>query len=131
MTRSFRTFVLQRLLPLLLLCMQPAAWADEPGAHTVFACRDDDPFVVCTQGCKGKDYNWTPLSPTSGTWIAVAGYCPWPQSKGACCVGNVCFQLWTNTAVRAVAQYMAVCPRAHEEGNWEGSGRPESTPYDH
>lgn len=132
MTRSFRTLVQRSaLLLMLLLAVQQAAWADNPGVSTTLACRYDDPFVFCTQGCKNRDYNWKPLSPIAGTWIAVQGYCPWPQSKGTCCVGNVCFMLWTDTAVRAVSQYMAICPRAHEEGDWKGQGRPESTPFDH
>ena len=132
MTRSFRTLALRRAVALaLLLGMQLAAWADEPGAYTRLACRDNDPFVLCTQGCKNQHYNWKPLAPELGTWIAVRGYCPWPQSKGTCCVGNVCFRLWTDTAVQAVGQYMAICPRAHEEGRWEGQGRPERTPHDH
>lgn len=114
----------------LAMGVQFAAYADTP-IYVKLECRDDDPFVFCTQGCKGNDKNWTPLSPIAGTWMAVPGYCPWPQSQGACCIGNVCFTLWTQTAVKAVGQYMAICPKAHEEGRWEGQGRPESTPYDH
>ena len=132
MARSFpvpawRLVVLLALLPGVL----PSAFADEPGTSLRLACRDDDPFVLCTQGCRNRDYNWRPVAPVAGTWIAVPGYCPWPQSQGACCVGNACFRLWTDTAVRAVAQYMAICPRAHQQGRWLGPGRPDKTPHDH
>ncbi|MGH8028135.1 MAG: hypothetical protein ACREO0_15565 [Pseudoxanthomonas sp.] len=113
----------------IMLGVQFAAYADTP-IYQKLECRDDDPFVFCTQGCKNQDKNWTPISPISGTWIAVTGYCPYPTT-GACCIGNVCFQPWTQTAVKAVYQYMAICPKAHEQGQWEGQGRPESTPYDH
>lgn len=102
----------------------------EPGVYQQLACRDNDPFVFCTQGCKNQDKNWTPIDPISATWVAVPGYCPYPTT-GACCFGYVCFQSWTQTAVTALGQYMSICPAAKRQGDWKGSGRPESTPYDH
>ncbi|MGW8344868.1 hypothetical protein ACWGY7_13005 [Xanthomonas axonopodis pv. khayae] len=87
--------------------------------------------VFCTQGCKDEDKNWTPIDPISGTWVAVPGYCPWPTSTGPCCVGNVCFNVWTQTAVTAVGQYMSICPQAKKQGQWKGKQRPEKVPFDH
>ena len=126
---------MKRLLGMaLLLASVFVARADQPGQSIDLACRDNDPYVFCTQGCKDRDKNWIPLVPIAGTWISVPGYCPWPQSEGACCVGQVCFALWTRTAVEAVGQYMAICPRAHEQGDWEsynGQGAAEDEPYSH
>jgi len=107
--------------------------ANAVGPYVKFECRDNDPFVFCTQGCKGSDKNWIPLSPSSGTWMAVPGYCPYPTT-GACCIGYVCFLPWTQTAVTAVGQYMAMCPigggKASDWKNTDGR-RPESVPNDH
>lgn len=121
----------------IMLGVQFTALADTP-IYQRLACRDDDPFVFCTQGCKGKDKNWIPMSPESGTWMPAPvpgtyGYCP--IATTATCPANVypyvIFLPWTQTGVEAVYQYMAICPRAHDTGPWEGPGRPESTPYDH
>ncbi|WP_082143478.1 hypothetical protein [Xanthomonas sp. NCPPB 1128] len=105
------------------------------GAQQVYedlACRDNDPFVLCTQGCKGRDKNWTPVTPQAGVWIAVPGYCPWPTSTGPCCVGNVCFKPWTQKAVDAVYQYMYICPIGGGKArDWTGRQRPEKVPKDH
>ncbi|UYB52716.1 hypothetical protein OCJ37_01755 [Xanthomonas sp. AM6] len=108
------------------------ATAEAAGFYVPLACRDDDPFVFCTQGCKDQDKNWIPTDPVSGAWIAAPGYCPYPTT-GTCCFGYVCFLPWTQTAVTAVGQYMSVCPVARKEGNWKNTDgrRPESVPYDH
>ncbi|MEJ1126650.1 hypothetical protein V9L20_03685 [Variovorax sp. CCNWLW225] len=113
----------------LCLGMQAAAQADQR-VYQQLVCRDNDPFVFCTQGCKDQDKNWTPLDPIAGSWNAVPGYCPWPSTY--CVVGPLRFGSdWTQTAVTAVFQYMSICPAAHRQGQWKGSGRPESTPYEH
>jgi hypothetical protein len=113
----------------LYLGMQITALADK-GVYRDLVCRDNDPFVFCTQGCKGQDKNWTPIKPIAGSWRAERGYCPYPTT-GKCCFGYVCFRPWTQTAVAAVYQYMDICPAAEQEGDWTGSERPESVPYDH
>jgi len=96
------------------------------------SCRDDDPFVFCTQGCKGRDKNWIPVTPRAGVWVAALGYCPWPTTTGPCCVGNVCFRTWTQKAVDAVGEYMRICPiGGGKASDWKGRQRPEKVPKDH
>ncbi|AAM38880.1 hypothetical protein GUF72_07820 [Xanthomonas citri pv. citri] len=114
-----------------VLLFTQAASAAGQSVYQELACRSNDPFVFCTQGCKDEDKNWTPIDPISGTWVAVPGYCPWPTSTGPCCVGNVCFNVWTQTAVTAVGQYMSICPQAKKQGQWKGKQRPEKVPFDH
>lgn len=120
----------------ILLGMQGVALADQPGKYARLVCRDDDPFVFCTQGCKGQDYNWKPVGdPTKGGWQPVNGYCPIPVIALNCQVGP--YRLgrdWTQTAYVAWFQYMEVCKWPHEEGKWEardGQGNPEDEPYSH
>jgi hypothetical protein len=113
----------------LCLGFQAAALA-EPGVYQQLVCRDNDPFVFCTQGCKGQDKNWVPDDPIAATWHSVDGYCPWPSTN--CVIGPYRFGTdWTQTAVTAVFQYASICPAAKQQGDWKGSGRPESTPYEH
>ncbi|WP_371184254.1 hypothetical protein [Xanthomonas sacchari] len=104
------------------------------GAQQVYedlACRDNDPFVLCTQGCKGKDKNWIPTSPKAGMWVAAPGYCPYPNT-GECCYGYVCFMSWTQKAYDAVYQYMRICPiGGGKASDWTGRQRPERVPYSH
>ncbi|QNH19478.1 hypothetical protein HEP73_00368 [Xanthomonas sp. GW] len=96
------------------------------------SCRKNDPFVFCTQGCKGKDKNWIPVTPSAGLWVAAPTYCPWPTTTGPCCVGNVCFRTWTQTAVDAVGEYMRICPDGGgKASDWKGRQRPEKVPEDH
>ncbi|PPU30525.1 hypothetical protein [Xanthomonas sp. CFBP 7912] len=114
-----------------VLLFSQAASAAGQSVYQELVCRSNDPFVFCTQGCKDEDKNWTPVDPISGTWVAVPGYCPWPTSTGPCCVGNVCFNVWTQTAVTAVGQYVSICPHAKKQGQWKGKQRPEKVPFDH
>jgi len=104
------------------------------GAQQVYedlACRDNDPFVLCTQGCKGKDKNWIPTNPKTGVWLAAPGYCPYPNT-GECCYGYVCFMSWTQNAYDAVYQYMRICPvGGGKASDWTGRQRPERVPYSH
>lgn len=111
-------------------CLGIQITAQAEGVYQHLVCRENDPFVFCTQGCKGKDKNWTPVDPIAGVWIAVPEYCPYPTT-GPCCFGAYCLRSWTQTAVVAVAQYVAICPAAKQQGDWIGSERPESTPFDH
>ncbi|KTF40879.1 hypothetical protein OZ12_04525 [Xanthomonas translucens pv. translucens] len=95
------------------------------------ACRDDDPFVFCTQGCKSPDKNWIPTSPSTGMWMATPGYCLYPTT-GPCCVGTYCLMSWTQTAVNAVYQYERICPvGGGKASDWKGRQRPENVPKDH
>lgn len=114
----------------LCLGMQATAQA-EPGVYQQLPCRDNDPFVFCTQGCKGQDKNWTPLDPISATWLPVQGYCPWPSTSD-CWVGPYYVgKAWTQTAFEAWGKYVSICPAAKQQGDWKGPGRPESTPHEH
>ncbi|WDS34652.1 hypothetical protein [Pseudoxanthomonas sp.] len=114
---------------ILLLLGAQTAYADTAISETL-VCRDNDPFVLCTQGCKDDDYNWKPKNSMQGTYTPVMPYCPWP-STGECCIGYVCFEPWTQTAFTAYFQYARICRKAHKEGKWVGEGKPEETPYDH
>lgn len=124
------------LVAALVLGVQATAWADGD-MYMPLVCRDDDPFVFCDQGCKNnnggnQDYAWAPVSPPVAAWRprVEEWWCPAPLT-GSCCFGWVCFRPWSQTALTAWGQYLIVCPAAHETGDWEGSGRPESSPYDH
>lgn len=92
-------------------------------------CRDNDPFVFCTQGCKGVDKNWAPLDPISGSTTPVLGYCVLP-SPSVCCKGPYC-GAWTATAIEAYYQYKEICPKAMKQGKWNGTKPPEAVPYVH
>lgn len=100
-------------------------------------CRDDDPYVFCTQGCKGQHKNWVPTNPGTTAWMAVGNYCPWP-STGPCCIGNYCWTPWTQTAFTEWIKFMNICGvDRHHGGNasdWvpeNGQGNPEDEPVSH
>lgn len=50
-----------------VLLFTQAASAAGQSVYQELACRSNDPFVFCTQGCKDEDKNWTPIDPISGT----------------------------------------------------------------
>ncbi|WP_295865170.1 hypothetical protein [uncultured Xanthomonas sp.] len=99
--------------------------------YKTLVCRDNDPFVFCTQACKGVDKNWSPVDPISDTWRADPGYC-WKASPVRCCKHGWHCGAWTPTAIAAVQQYQDICPAAAKQGNWTDPNRsPESVPYEH
>ncbi len=84
--------------------------------------REDDPFVFCTQGRKERDKCWIPLPPYTGNFMMMP-YCNPPNSPYG--------KSWTQDDWSSLYQYQSVCPRAINSGQWEGSGRPEQTPFSH
>lgn len=89
--------------------------------------RDDDPFLFCTDGMIERPRAWNPLVPIAGTWFPTPGYCPIPSTS----CPYPYYISWSQREVDGVYLYMRVCPAAGRQGQWEGPGRPESTPHSH
>ncbi|MCE4361550.1 hypothetical protein ABQZ69_12860 [Xanthomonas sp. WHRI 8391] len=121
---------MKNLIWILALFFIGQAEVQAKGTYQPLVCRDNDPFVFCTQGCKDNDKNWLPIDPISGSWVAAPGYCLVP-SLSPCCAGPVCLQAWTPTAIAALAQYQSICPDASKQGKWTGQKRPENVPFNH
>lgn len=107
--------------------LQANATATAAPVYEELVCRDNDPFVFCTQGCKSPDHHWEPTDPISGAWVPVPPYCPYPTTVSTkYCKG------WSQKAFTAFFQYQSICRQAKKEGDWTDKGRrPESTPKEH
>lgn len=124
---------------LFLLPVSFAAVADQPGLGEQDICRDRDPFVYCTQGCK-ETKAWKPASPyASVAYRPQLGYCPVPVVQTGSCPFDVkpylIFLGWGQQDYDDYMQHrVVICPRAHTAGDWErydGQGEPEDEPYSH
>lgn len=99
--------------------------AQSDGYYAPIFYRDNDPFVFCTKGQdpqKNPDACWKPMPPYTGQFMMMP-HCDPPNPYG---------QPWDNDDTVSFAQYQATCGRAGPDGGrWEGSGRPEMSPYRH
>lgn len=96
----------------------------EGGYYSPLSYRSNDPFVFCTQG-QDRQINpapcWIPLPPYTGAFMTMP-YCQPVNPYG---------QPWSADDTNSFQEYMRVCPAAMRSGRWEGSGRPESSPFRH
>ena len=120
---------------LLIVGVQQAAFATPPFYQQV--CRSDDPFLYCTKGCK-ETKAWKPRAPYTNplAYTPQLGYCPVPVVQTGSCPFDVkpylIFMGWGQRDYNDYTQnYVVVCPQAHQDGKWEGQGRPENTPFNH
>lgn len=124
------------VMAMLMLGIYAPVLADQPGIYNE-VCRRDDPFVYCTQGCK-ETKAWKPLS-VPGKGYANAGYkpqigyCPYPTT--VCCDQYCVLRPWSQEEYQDYWEHrVVICPKAHEEGDWEpynGQGAPEDEPESH
>ncbi|PKV11482.1 hypothetical protein CVO74_18190 [Xanthomonas prunicola] len=120
---------MKNLIWILVLFFAGQAEIQAQSVYEKLVCRDNDPFVFCTQGCKGADKNWIAIDPISGTTAPMLGYCVQP-SLSVCCKGPYCGP-WTQTGIDAYYQYKRICPKAMKRGSWNGKRPPENVPHDH
>ncbi len=96
----------------------------EGGYYSPLSYRSNDPFVFCTQG-QDRQVNptpcWIPMPPYTGAFM-VMPYCVPVNPYG---------MQWSADDTKSFQEYLRVCPAALSSGRWEGSGRPETSPFQH
>jgi len=110
-----------RWMVLSLLFIAGVVAAQSDGGYENLHYRDNDPFVLCTQGQKIPDKCWVPLPPYTGAYT-LTGLCNPPNQYG---------RSWKAADNDALEQYLLVCPMARQSGSWEGGQPPEQTPFTH
>lgn len=117
--------ILAGVLPALLAVGASAQQGS--GFYEPIRYRDNDPFVFCTQGPSIKMGEiqspacWLPRPPYTGQYMLTGGCNP-PNKYG---------RDWDQADTDSLQQYIRICPHAIDSGQWEGEGRPESTPREH
>lgn len=104
--------------------------------------RQNDPFVLCTQGVKNTPRAWKPINPKLAptpfaSWTFLGNYCPipWPEDWGECPLNYVypypSFDAWSNADYDAYLNWAKICNDGGDKNDWTGSGQPEDTPTSH
>lgn len=112
---------MRRIALLLLGICSFSVLAQSSGYYQSLAYRDNDPFVLCTQGQKTPDKCWVPVPPFLGQFMMMP-YCDPPNYWG---------KPWTSDDYASLAQYESTCPMAVSSGGWKGENVPENSPISH